>query len=205
MTNPAFPNAPQNRLLAKGLRSGVIRNPDGTAKTPADLAWQDAGAPYRASATDPITDIRELSDKVSYAARNSELPGPHNGPADAARHALWMAALTRKHGPTAARVIGVGNELYGAGKAIAKGESPAWRETAMDISNNERGISMAKENIPDRELWAQIWKAAEQVPIPETNAESLREGLAGRMVALPPGKAKPAELDEYVKAFNRSE
>jgi len=193
---------PTNRLLARGLRAGTIRNPDGTTKTPTDMTWQSAGAPYRAPATDPITEVSELSDKISYAARNSDLPGPHNGPADAARHALWMAALTRKHGPTAARVIGVGNELYGAGKAVLKGESPAWRETAMDLANNERGISMAKEDIPDRELWAKVWKAAEQVPIPASNADALREGLAGRLVALPPGKAKPAELDEYLKAFN---
>lgn len=209
MTNPAFPNGPQNRLLARGLQAGILRSPDGTAKTPADLSWQNSGAPYRAPATDPITEVSELSDKISYAARNSDLPGPHNGPADAARHALMMAALTRKHGPAAARVIGVGNELYGAGKAVLKGESPAWRETAMDLWNNERGIAMAKEDIPNRELWAKIWDAAGKIPIPETHAESLREGLAGRLVALPPGKARDttadgyrATMEDYARAFH---
>lgn len=202
MTNPAFPNGPQNRVLARRLQAGILRSPDGTAKTPADMTWQSAGAPYRAPATDPVSEINKLSDEVSEAARNSRLDGVHNGPADAARHALWTAAMTRKHGPTAARLLGAAHEVHGIGKAVAKGEMPAWRETLMDLRNNETGIQMAKEDISNRDLWPKIWKAAEQIPIPETNAEALREGLAGRLVVLPPGEAKSAEWAEYVKAFN---
>lgn len=190
MTDNTNPNRP--RLLPAGIPRG---------KEP--LTWEQAGPSRMAEDQDPISTIKKMNDEVSYAARESDLPGVHNGPGDAYRHALGAAAMTRKYGSHIARLAGVANEVLGAGKAVLKGESPAWRETLMDLNNNERGIQMASDgSIPNKELWAKVWDAASKTKIPASNAEALAEAMAGRLTALPPGKPKEATLDEYARAFN---
>ena len=190
MTDNTNPNRP--RLL-----------PAGIPRSSAPLSWKEAGPQYVPLDQDPVSAISRMNDEVSYAARESDLPGVHNGPGDAYRHALGAAAMTRKYGSHIARLAGVANEVLGAGKAVLKGESPAWRETLMDLNNNERGIQMASDgSIPNKELWAKVWDAASKTKIPASNAEALAEAMAGRLTALPPGKPKEATLDEYVKAFN---
>lgn len=177
--------------------------PAGLPRSKEPLSWKEAGPQHMAPDQDPISTINKMGDEVAYAARESDLPGVHNGPGDAYRHALGAAAMTRKYGSHIARLAGVANEVVGAGKAVLKGESPAWRETLMDLNNNERGIQMASDgSVPNRELWQKVWDAASKTKIPASNAEALAEAMAGRLTALPPGKPKDATLDEYVKAFN---
>lgn len=177
--------------------------PAGVPRSKAPLTWAQAGPQYMAPDQDPVSVINKMGDEVAYAARESDLPGVHNGPGDAYRHALGAAAMTRKYGSHIARLAGVADEVLGAGKAVLKGESPAWRETLMDLNNNERGIQMASDgSVPNRELWQKVWDEAQTTKIPASNAEALAEAMAGRLTALPPGKPKEATLDEYVKAFN---
>jgi len=177
--------------------------PGGVPRSKEPLTWREVGPKYMAPDQDPVSVINKMGDEVAYAARESDLPGVHNGPGDAYRHSLGAAAMTRKYGSHIARLAGVANEVLGAGKAVLKGESPAWRETLMDLNNNERGIQMASDgSIPNKELWAKVWDAASKTKIPSTNAEALAEAMAGRLTALPPGKPKEATLDEYARAFN---
>jgi len=180
------------------------RNPDSTA-TPAGMTWQDAGIARRAPASDPISDIYAMSDNVALAARESGLPGVHNGPADAYRHALWTARMTKKYGSLLARGLGVAHELHGIGKSIAKGESPAWRETAMDLANNERGIQMASDpSFRGSALWWKIKSEAAKTKIPKSYDEAFAEAVKGNLVALPPGVVPGSDAAKYVEAFNRA-
>jgi len=176
--------------------------PAGIPRTKEPMNWSQAGPKYAAPDQDPVSVINRINENISYSAKQSGLPGVRNGPADALRHSMAMAELTRRYGSHIARGVGVANEISGAVKAVAKGEMPAWRETLMDLGNNERGIDAATQPIPLQRVWDQLWKEGSEARIPSTNAESLRDALAGKMVVLPPGEAKPAELDEYIRAFN---
>lgn len=176
--------------------------PGGVPRSREPLTWKQAGPSRMAEDQDPVSVINRIGENVAYSARESGLPGTHNGPADALRHSMAMAELTRRYGGHLARGLGVVNEASGAFKAIAKGELPAWRETLMDLANNERGITAAKQPVPLQKVWEHLWAEGDKARIPSTNAESLRDALAGRMVILPPGEAKGSTLDEYVKAFN---
>ena len=179
----------QNPTRSRFLPAGIPRSTE-------PLTWAQAGPKYMPPDQDPVSVINRIGENVAYSARESGLPGTHNGPADALRHSMAMAELTRRYGSHIARGLGVANEVGGAVKALAKGESPAWRETLMDLANNERGITAAKQPVPLQKVWEQLWSEGDKARIPSTNAESLRDGLAGRMVILPPGEATPAAADE---------
>ncbi|MBM3568538.1 MAG: hypothetical protein FJX46_07250 [Alphaproteobacteria bacterium] len=73
-------------------------------------------------------------------SQRSDLPGVHNGPADAYRHVLWAAELTRIHGENAARTVLDANEWKGD-----KLYSQSPNEKAMDLHNNEIGIKIGRE------------------------------------------------------------
>ncbi len=69
-------------------------------------------------------------------AVGSQLPGRENGPADAYRHILWAAELTRRFGESRAREIFEQHETHGR----LKGDSAD--AGAMDQHNNEIGIQL---------------------------------------------------------------
>jgi hypothetical protein len=183
------PPGGDNRKRAKAIAAGVIRNADGERVSPTDLSWRDAGAPYRAPAHDPVTDFTTLTDQVTEAAKMSGLPGLHNGPADAYRHSLWTAAMTRKYGPNAARLIGLANEIYGAGKSLVKTGRIPFDETMMDLKNNETGIRLAREAIDDRELWRRVRDLADRTNEPLTYGEAFALLTDDKLVNFPPADA----------------
>jgi Ca2+-binding RTX toxin-like protein len=76
----------------------------------------------------------DIINKISWEVRESNLPGTTNGPADAYRHILWMAEVTRQYGSSLAGVIGNGHE----------GGLPGDRHD-MDRANNEIGIEIGLE------------------------------------------------------------
>jgi RHS repeat-associated protein len=82
-----------------------------------------------------ISGNREIAEKV---AENSPLPGLHNGPADALRHALFNALNTQEVGEEIAKAFGDAHEEDRPGQ-------PA-QEKIMDLHNNEVGRKLAKES-----------------------------------------------------------
>ncbi len=68
----------------------------------------------------------------------SQMPGRERGPADAYRHVLWAAELTRRFGEERARQILEVHEREGRQKGQPRDEE------AMDRNNNEIGISIGR-------------------------------------------------------------
>ncbi len=81
----------------------------------------------------------------------SNLPGRENGPADAYRHLLWLAELTRLYGTDIARLAG---QLH---EATDRGASAAVR--AMDLHNNETGIAIGRQ----ARSWDDVIRASRKV------------------------------------------
>jgi hypothetical protein len=89
--------------------------------------------------------LRALSDTVNKGyeaagaaedmANASRLPGLRNGPADAYRHILWAAEMTRLLGEPVA-----GFFLWGHEKEGSLGSNQPKDEEVMDLHNNEIGI-----------------------------------------------------------------
>ena len=73
---------------------------------------------------------KKLSQEALRRAETSGLPGPHNGPADAWRHAYWNCRMTASIGAGQAKEIADNHEKHGGGPAI---------ENAMDQHNNAVG------------------------------------------------------------------
>ena len=75
----------------------------------------------------------------------SQLPGRENDPADAYRHILWAAELTRRFGEEKARKILDAHEEMGSSATLNR---PADRQSpeaeGMDRANNEIGIRIGK-------------------------------------------------------------
>lgn len=72
----------------------------------------------------------KLADDALAAAVATRLPGLHNGPADAWRHAYWNCIMTKRLGASQAKTIADNHEAHGGGPAI---------ENAMDLFNNAAG------------------------------------------------------------------
>ncbi|ODS24532.1 hypothetical protein AB835_02785 [Candidatus Endobugula sertula] len=85
-------------------------------------------------------------------AISSGLPGRANGPADAYRHLVWGAELTRRYRENIARSILDFHEL----------SSDDARQTAMDLHNNERAIEIGKEIADNNGDWGDILDRARQ-------------------------------------------
>jgi len=77
---------------------------------------------------------KSAADNALDAARNSGLPGLHNGPADAFRHCLWSCDMSRAIGADNARLIGDNHEAWGGGPV---------GETQMDLFNNRAGLGFS--------------------------------------------------------------
>jgi len=117
---------------------------------------RQAGAP--ASSLEPVTDYgvgERIGDLLSGVGRDdyedyvganaaqsemvgSQMPGRERGPADAYRHILWAAELTRRFGEERARQILELHEREGQQKG-----QPQDEET-MDRNNNEIGTSIGR-------------------------------------------------------------
>lgn len=97
---------------------------------------------------------------AEQAAKNSGLPGHHNGPGDAYRHILWIAETARTTGTLPAWAQGEANELRGI-------RSNPPEETAMDRhNNNEIALRIARmatsredvERLTQAEIVAAHWR-----------------------------------------------
>lgn len=68
----------------------------------------------------------------------SQLPGREDGPADAYRHILLAAELTRQFGETYANVLLNGHEVTGSI------DNQTAEAKAMDLYNNQLGVEIGK-------------------------------------------------------------
>jgi hypothetical protein len=84
-------------------------------------------------------EIEGAVDPAHAEAKNSGLPGEHNGPGDAYRHMIGAAEITRRFGEATARVVLEGHEIQGNLSGDPKEES------VMDRHNNEIGIGIGRE------------------------------------------------------------
>lgn len=187
------PSAGANyRQLANGVGASLPAAP-GSSLTPDSMGWGNIGVKRPAPVSDPVSKFNRLTHDVVEAAQMSGLPGLHNGPADAYRHSLWTAAMTRKYGSNAARLIGFANEIKGAGQALWNGERIPWDESAMDLKNNETGIRLAGEIRDDQELWRRIREMADRSKEPMSYSDAFALLTDPELVNFPPdGAYKPA-------------
>jgi hypothetical protein len=118
--------------------STVVRSVNGShcSVTPAQAAMVQ-----RQSAGEVATDIiqvgpidawraKRLANEALKKAQATGLPGLHNGPGDAWRHAYWNCRMTAEIGASEAEIIASAHESFGDGPAI---------EDTMDLHNNAEG------------------------------------------------------------------
>jgi hypothetical protein len=92
-------------------------------------------------------------------AVESQLPGRENGPADAYRHLLWGAELTRRFGEDAARRILEDHEIQGTLSATVGRDGQTPEAAAMDRRNNELAIALGKR----ARIWAEVKEGAQVI------------------------------------------
>jgi hypothetical protein len=85
----------------------------------------------------PIDALRAKSaaTTATSAAQNSGLPGLHNGPADAFRHAYWVCLMTVAIGADQAKTVADTHEQFGANHP---------NEQQMDDHNNAMGVQIGQ-------------------------------------------------------------
>ena len=91
-------------------------------------------------------DLERYGREAQAYAQEYGFSGPHNGDADAFRHAYASAEMTRQYNETFARGAGSSWEVFGA---ITHG--PSSSETNMDLWNNARGREMGRDSTSSRE------------------------------------------------------
>jgi len=148
--------------------------------------------------------------------RGTQLPGRENGPADAYRHILLAAELTRKYGEDYARKLLDGHEWTGNKDGQTK---PA---ESMDRHNNEIGIEIGNRLRESGGRWEDVVREARKKIDPDKNGETdsgkwlppedwkknpIDDGTGQRMsnddprVKLPPewpdGPLNPGDNDDY--------
>jgi hypothetical protein len=82
---------------------------------------------------------KSAADAALKSARDSGLPGLHNGRADAYRHCLWSCEMSRSIGVEKAQLVGDNHEAWG--------NNPAG-ETQMDLFNNRAGREFSSSPTP---------------------------------------------------------
>jgi hypothetical protein len=83
-------------------------------------------------------------DAAAVEAVESQLPGRENGPADAYRHLVWGAELTRRFGEPIARAILELHEIQGDTSALIGLEGQTPEAAAMDRHNHEPAIAIGR-------------------------------------------------------------
>jgi hypothetical protein len=137
-----------SEVEADRVASTVVRSVNGSPSpaspspaSPSPASPAQAAIVQRQSASEVATDIIEvgpidawraknLADEALKKAQTTGLPGLHNGPADAWRHAYWNCRMTAKIGASEAEIIASAHESFGGGPAI---------ENMMDLHNNAEG------------------------------------------------------------------
>jgi len=108
---------------------------------------------------------KKAEQKANEIAKTDILDGVINGgQVDAFRHCLWMAMLTQKIGPKRARKLGLihekGNKKDFEKKILEEDKLPDATSVAMDLLNNEIGISIGLNfpNISEKSLIEEVIK-----------------------------------------------
>ncbi|MBI5780046.1 MAG: putative Ig domain-containing protein [Rhodocyclales bacterium] len=96
----------------------------------------------------------------------SQLPGRENGPADAYRHILLAAELTRKYGEDYARKLLDGHEWTGNNDGQTKSAE------SMDRHNNEIGIEIGNRLRESGGKWEDVVREARKKIDPDKNGET---------------------------------
>ena len=112
---------------------------------------------------------------IAVATREAEvsgLPGRVNGPADAYRHVVWVAEMTRRLGPNNAARFAEFHELRGSMSAsIREGFGSAGdlkdlaAATAMDRRNNLLGVAIGQEARSFEDVLVLARRAIENSPL----------------------------------------
>ena len=85
---------------------------------------------------------RQIADEVlNREAPATGLPGAHNGPQDAWRHARWNQRMVEELGLLTAVVVSFGHEVEG----LIDGQP--WDEAMMDLNNNREGRKIANTSV----------------------------------------------------------
>ncbi|MCL5770151.1 MAG: hypothetical protein M1588_02390, partial [Planctomycetes bacterium] len=96
----------------------------------------------------------------------SQLPGRENGPADAYRHILLAAELTRKYGEDYARKLLDGHEWTGNNDGQTKSAE------SMDRHNNEIGIEIGNRLRESGGKWEDVVREARKKIDPDKNGDT---------------------------------
>jgi hypothetical protein len=102
---------------------------------PDDYGWPDFVADVRADKAKEYENYVAANAAISEMV-GSQLPGREAGPADAYRHIMWAAEMTRRFGEERAR------EMLGLHELEGELLGQADDDTAMDASNNEIGVQI---------------------------------------------------------------
>jgi hypothetical protein len=103
--------------------------------------------------------------QATNEANKSQLPGRENGPADAYRHILLSAELTRKYGEDYARALLEGHEWTGNnGGQTGAAES-------MDRHNNELGIAIGQHLRDSGGTWNDVVSESRKLIDPSQNGD----------------------------------
>jgi hypothetical protein len=100
--------------------------------------------PAKAPSYAPIdrTAIDKIKDDAAEKARKTSLPGETDGPADAYRHIVGIAELTRREGARKANAIGTFNEITTLFSDASQ----------MDLHNNDIGRRIGKDATSSEEI-----------------------------------------------------
>lgn len=133
----------------------------------------------------PLDAIRARRDAntASQAARDSGLPGLHNGPADAYRHAYWNCLMIRSIGVDQAQTVSDTHEEFGANHP---------NEQRMDLHNNQKGREAGQQDGDCHQLIMSMLRSGDLQIIP--NYERVR--TAGEPPQAPaPSNTEPIPSD----------
>jgi len=87
----------------------------------------------------------EAEDFAGDAGYYSGIPGPHNGPQDALRHAMWSAEITQRIGISKAEIWTDAHELdFDFSPPQVNMDN---LETVMDLFNNQVGMGIGDTNV----------------------------------------------------------
>src|SRR5919106_842999 len=132
------------------------------------------------AADEEITDQLAIKAAADEAVE-SQLPGRENGPADAYRHLLWGAELTRKFGADAAWRILEAHEIQGALSTMIRRERQSPEATAIDRHNNRLAIALGQT----ARTWDEVMQGAQEIM---DRSDRSGSGAGGGAVWLPRSK-----------------
>jgi hypothetical protein len=122
------------------------------------------------------------------AARNSGLPGLHNGPADAYRHALWNFLMTQSIGEEQAKKVADIHEEYGSNPA---------NEATMDYHNNHKGRKAGAKGGDANAKIMGLLNSGELLVIPDYDTDAKLAPVASNTVDLKGGAGKKGVKNYY--------